>query len=111
MPRDRATVLDIVLACRRIQRFTTGLSRDGFLSDEKTQSAVLHQLLLIGEAAKRVSDSFRAAHTAVPWRDMAGMRDRLVHQYDAVDLDETIQTEVPRVLSLLEAMAGDEPTE
>jgi uncharacterized protein with HEPN domain len=112
MPRDRATVLDIVLACRRIQRFTSGLGRDEFLGDEKTQSAVLHQLLVIGEAAKRVSGSFRDAHVQVPWRDMAGMRDRLVHQYDAVDLDEvwkTIETEISRVLTLLEPTVGDEP--
>jgi uncharacterized protein with HEPN domain len=54
----------------------------------KTQSAVLHQLLVLGEAVKRLSGDFRDAHPEVPWRLIAGMRDKLIHHYDSVDLDE-----------------------
>jgi len=113
MPRDDATVLDIVLACRRILRFASGLSRQTFLDDEKTQSAVVHQLLLIGEATKRLSDAFRDSHPGIPWRDIARMRDRLIHHYDAVDLDEvwkTIEADVPDLLARLEPLVpGDDP--
>jgi uncharacterized protein with HEPN domain len=112
MPRDDATALDIVLACRRILRFASGLSRETFLGDEKTQSAVVHQLLLIGEATKRLSDAFRDNHSEVPWRDIARMRDRLIHHYDAVDLEEvwkTVEADVPDLLARLEPLIPDNP--
>ncbi|MHC4973986.1 MAG: HepT-like ribonuclease domain-containing protein [Planctomycetota bacterium] len=112
MPHDDATVLDIVLSCRRIQRFTAGLTRETFLADEKTQSAVVHQLLVIGEATKRLSESFQAAQAEIPWRDIARMRDRLVHHYDAVDLDEvwkTVASDVPDLLARLEPIVPEEP--
>ena len=61
---------------------------NGFLEDEKSQSAVIHQLLVMGEAAKRLSPEFRSKHPHLPWKMMAGMLDKLVHEYDDVDLDE-----------------------
>ena len=88
MPRDDAIVLDIVLACRRIRRFAAGFSRETLLAEEKTQSAIVHQLQGVGEATKRLTTSFRESHADIPWRDIARMRDRLIHHYDAVDLDE-----------------------
>jgi len=112
MPRDDATVLDIVLACRRIERFIAGFSKEAFLLDEKTQSAVVHQLLLIGEAVKRLSDMFRENHPEPPWRDIARMRDRLIHHYDAVDLDEvwkTAETDVPELKGQLEPLVREDP--
>jgi len=111
MLRDPAILLDIVLACRRILTFIDGIDRDGFLHDEKTQSAVLHQLLVIGEATKRLSDSFRATHAGVPWREIAGMRDRLVHHYDAVDLDEVWRTVIADLPGLLQELGPLVPEE
>lgn len=94
-------------------RFASGLSRETFLGDEKTQSAVVHQLLLVGEATKRLSDEFRDGRPEVPWRDIARMRDRLIHHYDAVDLDEvwkSVETDVPDLLARLEPLVpGDDP--
>lgn len=113
MPRDDATVLDIVLACRRIRRFVAGFSRATFLADEKTQSAVLHQLQLIGEAAKRPSMEFQSRQSDIPWRDIARMRDRLIHHYDAVDLDEvwkTAETDIDDLLvRLVPLVPRDKP--
>jgi uncharacterized protein with HEPN domain len=54
----------------------------------KTQSAVLHQLLVIGEAVKRLSQDFRRDHPEIPFALIAGMRDKLIHEYDDVDLEE-----------------------
>lgn len=72
-----------------------------FLEDYKTQSAVLHQLMVIGEAVKRLSVEFRDDHPVVPWSLIAGMRDKLIHGYDIVDLDEvwrTAEVDVPELL-------------
>jgi uncharacterized protein with HEPN domain len=107
MPRDEATVLDIALACRRIVQFRGLLDRVGFLADEKSVSAVLHQILVIGEAVKRLSDRFRAAHPTIPWRRIAGMRDHLIHGYDNVDRDEVwkaVDSDVPALLGYLEPL-------
>ena len=114
MPRDEAIVLDIVLACRPIQQFAAGFSRETFLADEKTQSAIVHQLQVIGEATKRLTTEFRESHAEVPWRDIARMRDRLIHHYDAVDLDEvwkTTETDVPDLLVRLDPLVPDNESE
>ena len=87
MKRDAAAILDVLKAAQLAQTFVAGMDRNSFLADDKTQSAVMHQLLVIGEAAKRVSDATRTAYPAVPWATMAGMRDKLIHEYDDVDIE------------------------
>lgn len=110
MSRDDATVTDLLGAASRIGRFVAGMSRDAFLEDEKTRSAVLHELLVIGEAAKRLSGAFRSANSRLPWRQMAGMRDKLIHAYDAVDLEEVWRTatvDVPAIAAAMSPNVGD----
>jgi len=87
MSRDDAVVLDLLEACRSALEFLGTMSRDQFALDKKTRSAVLHQLLILGEATKRLSIEFRDKHAEIPWRELAGMRDRVIHAYDRVDLD------------------------
>jgi len=102
MSRDEAWLLDIAEAGRAIEEFIAGLDRAAFLEDRKTQSAVLHQILILGEAAKRVTDTYRHDHPDIPWRQMAGMRDVVIHAYDSVDLDEVWNTatgDVPELLA------------
>jgi len=113
MPRDSAALLDIARAARLLIEFIGGMDRDTFLKDAKTQSAVLHQLLILGESVKRLSGEFRAGHPAIPWALIAGMRDTLIHEYNEVDLNEvwrTAQRDVPDLLryvvSLLPADEG-----
>lgn len=109
MSRDDATVLDLLKAARLAVEFMGDLDRDAFLDDLKTQSAVLHQLLLLGEGVKRLSNQFRSGHPRVPWRMVAGMRDKLVHAYDQVELEEvwkTIHTDVPSLITSLEPLAS-----
>ena len=105
MHRDEATLLDIATAARLVLQFTEGMSEADFLVDIKTQSSVLHQLMVLGEAVKRLSDDFRARHPEIPWTLMAGMRDKLIHGYDIVDLEEvwkTAKRDVPDLLQWLE---------
>lgn len=107
MSRDDATLLDIVNAARLIQTFIQEMPKEAFLVDLKTQSAVLYQVTVIGEAVKRLSEAFRARHSVLPWPLMAGMRDQLIHGYDAVDLEEVWNTatrDVPEVLGKLEPL-------
>jgi len=107
MPRDSAALLDIAKAARLVIEFTRSMDQDAFLKEAKTQSAVLHQLLILGEAVKRLSGEFRAGHPAVPWALIAGMRDTLIHEYNEVDLSEvwrTAQRDVPDLLRHVETL-------
>jgi len=107
MPRDPTTLLDIARAARFVAEFVEGMDQRAFLEDTKTQSAVLHQLLILGEAVKRLSAEFRTAHSAVPWSLIAGMRDKLIHAYDEVDLEEvwkTIQRDIPDLIIKIDAL-------
>jgi uncharacterized protein with HEPN domain len=101
MRRDEATLLDIAKAARLVLAFTEGVTKEAFLKDLKTQSATLHQLMVIGEAVRRLSREFRDQHPEIPWSLIAGMRDHLIHAYDAVDLDEVWKTTTIDVRDLL----------
>ncbi len=101
MRRDETTLLDIAEAARLAASFMQDLSKDAFLDDFKTQSAVLYQLIVMGEAVKRLSAEFRAQHTEIPWSLIAGMRDHLIHGYDIVDWDEVWKTATSDVAGLL----------
>jgi uncharacterized protein with HEPN domain len=85
--RDAALLLDIVLAAEDALAFIAGLDEREFLASGLHQSAVMHKLAIMGEAAGKVSKSFCAAHPEIPWKKMTGMRHRLVHDYGNVRLD------------------------
>jgi uncharacterized protein with HEPN domain len=105
--RDDATLYDTLTAARLIRLFCADMTPTGFLSDLKTQSAVLHQILIIGEATKRLSPETRQTHHEIPWRLMAGMRDRLIHGYDDVDMDQvwqTVQKDIQQLINWLDAI-------
>lgn len=111
MSRDDATLLDMLKSARLVIEFKRNIDKIALLNDPKTESAILHQLLLLGEAVKRLSEEFRAHHPEIPWTMVAGMRDKLIHEYDAVDLDEvwkTVTTDIPCLIDLLEPLAPRE---
>lgn len=84
--RDALFLSHVLAAIDDIAVFTVD-GRAAFLADRKTQSAVIRQLEIIGEAVKRLSSETVAARPSVPWRAIAGTRDRLIHGYFTVDLD------------------------
>ncbi|MBC7224303.1 MAG: DUF86 domain-containing protein [Anaerolineae bacterium] len=84
---DRALLRDIREAIRRIEDYTAAMTYEAFLDDTRTQDAVLRNLEVLGEAAKRVSPALRNKHPEIPWREMARLRDRLIHHYFGVNLD------------------------
>jgi len=106
---DRVYLEQILDSVRKIRQFVGGMDQGVFMGDQKTQSAVIMQLALIGELAKRVSESTRKA-IAVPWREIAGFRDRAIHDYYRIDLQvawDTIALDLdPLETALREYLAG-----
>lgn len=76
---------DILAAIGSIESFIAGMDWETFQADDKTTSAVMRKLEVIGEAVKQVPDEIRQKYTQVPWKEMAGMRDKLIHFYFGVD--------------------------
>ncbi|SRR5579883_1319425 len=107
MSRDNASLLDIAEAAQLILEFAQGLDKTELAANLEKQSAVLYQIVIIGEAVKRLSTDFRNQHPHIPWREIAGMRDILTHQYDRVEVDEiwgVIQDDIPQLLSMIEPL-------
>jgi uncharacterized protein with HEPN domain len=84
---DREYLADIREAIQRIQAYTVDLSYAQFLADEKTQDAVIRNIEILGEAVKHLSEEMIATHPEVEGKGIAGMRDKLVHEYFGVNLD------------------------
>jgi uncharacterized protein with HEPN domain len=82
--------------------YVRGINRSDLDRDNRLLSACCYQVAVIGEAAKRLSSTTRGKHPEVPWKDIAGMRDRLIHGYDSVDNDELWKTVTEDVPVLLE---------
>lgn len=87
MRDDRLTLEQMLDTVQRIRGVIRGRSREAFEGDEIRQLALLHLIQLLGEAASRISAEFRDRHPEFPWGQMVGMRNRIVHGYDAVDPD------------------------
>lgn len=87
MTKDRRVYLAYILECtQKIERFTAE-GKDRFLRDDMVQDAVIRNIEIIGEAAKRIDDVYRAAHPDIPWQALASLRDVLIHQYEGIDLE------------------------
>jgi len=105
LDRDRATLLDLALASQRALEFIGDQPFDSFSRDLKTQSAIVLQILILGEATKRLSSEFRNRHPEIPWSDIMRMRDRLIHHYESMDPEEiwqAVREDIPALLGFLE---------
>jgi len=110
VPRDdEARLLDMLAAAVEAQEFVAGMSREQFFTDRKTQVAVVHSLLVLGEASIHVSDARRSQLPTIAWDEIRGMRHRLAHEYFAVDLAvvwNAIEEYVPPLIAILEHELG-----
>ncbi len=107
MQRDQVLFIDMYQAAKKIASFKAGIDLEQFRSDSKTQSAVIHQFLVIGEVAKLLSEQFKKENSSIPWSAMARMRDKLIHHYRGVDLKEiwkAADREVPKLIEFLHSL-------
>lgn len=105
MKRDYKLYLkDILSAMESIQMFVKGMNYEEFIDDDKTTSAVIRKFEIIGEATKQVPDDIKQKYPEIPWKEMAGMRDRIIHFYFGVDYKlvwESIKKRIPEVKPLI----------
>lgn len=122
MKKDPRVYLAHILECiEKIERYTNS-GKEVYMRESMIQDAVIRNLEIIGEAAKRVDDNYRKEHPLIPWRNMAALRDVLIHQYEGVDLGQVwsvvqkdlpplrqaIATELPPLEELEKELAGED---
>lgn len=111
--RDPAYMLDMLLAAREAIDYLGRRDRGDLQNDRLVLSAIAHQLIVLGEAARRVSSSAKRAHPQVPWGSAVGMRNILVHEYGQVDVGEIVRTvrhDLPALIDSLESLLPPEPS-
>jgi uncharacterized protein with HEPN domain len=99
MKKDDAVYLKHILdAIHRIEEYTQNIEYKDFIENHLIQDGVIRQIEIIGEAVKRLSNEIREKYTDVPWKDIVGMRNKLIHNYFGVDVDavwETVKKDIP----------------
>ncbi len=104
MKDDLAYIDHILRSIRKILEYTKNSGKKAFEEDTLLQDAVIRNIEIIGEATKKISSELKNNYPNIPWREMSGMRDKLIHDYLGVDIEivwETIQTDIPRLQQLL----------
>ncbi len=96
--KDTAVVQDMKESIDRIISYTSKIEYDDFLQDYKTQDAVIRNIEILGEAVKLLSDETKEKYPNIPWKDIAGTRDKLIHDYFGVNIDvvwDIAKNEIP----------------
>jgi len=104
MDRNRLYILHILDAIKAIEKYIAGFDYEKFLNNNLVQDAVIRQFSIIGEATKRLSENMKKEHCEIPWKDICGMRDNLIHDYMGTDLDEVWETATQDLNVLKEAL-------
>ncbi|MGB9895177.1 MAG: DUF86 domain-containing protein [Thermoproteota archaeon] len=108
MKKDDLVYLNHILdAISKIEVYTRDITYEQFMSNSLIQDGVVRQLEIIGEATKRLSNNIKEKYPEIPWKDIAGMRDKLIHEYFGVDLDavwDTIKKDIPDLKTKLQTI-------
>lgn len=111
MSRNQEALIDIIESIQLINQYTEGVTPEALTVNIEKQDAILRRIIIIGEATKRLTKDFRNQHPSIPWKEIAGMRDVLTHDYDEVDLDEiwtVISENLPPLLTYIEQLITSE---
>lgn len=95
---------DMLDAILKIEKFLSDFDFETFSKDDKTQYAVIRALEIIGEASKKIPNNIKISYSDVPWREISGMRDKLIHDYFGVDIDVVWKTAVEDIPSVLHSL-------
>ncbi len=109
MKDDLAYIEHIIECIQRIKTYTSGLSKAEFSNSELIQDAVIRNIEIIGEATKKISESTKQVYYEIPWKEMSGMRDKLIHDYMGVDIEvvwKTIETDIPVLYKMILTIRG-----
>jgi uncharacterized protein with HEPN domain len=108
MKDDQAYLTHIMQAISKIEEYATGVNKEKFKTQSLIQDGIIRQIEIIGEATKNISNKTKEKHPRIPWKDIAGMRDKLVHHYFGVDIDavwKTVKKDIPALKKQLRKVA------
>lgn len=112
MRAREALLLDIVNAAKRLATYVEGITREQFLTDDKTKAASIREIEVIGEAANRLPSDYKAEHPEIPWSDLTRLRNLYIHVYERIKYDRvwlTITRTIPIVASTVADLVPLEP--
>ncbi len=112
--RDLSYVIDIVQSARIIRDYVKEVERSEFEAELMRQDAVIRRIEILGEAAKQLSGDFKSKYPEIPWKNIAGMRDVLIHDYRDIILERvwsTVTVAVPKLIAQLEALLPPDNTD
>jgi uncharacterized protein with HEPN domain len=107
LKNDLAYIEHMILCIRKIHKFTKGINRKEFEKNELIQDAVIRNIEIIGEACKKLSSDYKNTYRDIEWKEIAGMRDKLIHDYFGVDIKviwETVKIDIPELLKKLKGL-------
>ncbi len=108
--KHKLYIKDILEYMERAEKHIEKIKKEDFLQDNKTCDAVIRCIEVIGEATKNVSDNIRNKYPSIPWRDMSGMRDKIIHGYFVVDFENVwlvVKEEIPRLKPMIQKVLED----
>ena len=111
MSRDDSYLVDILESAKIALDYVSDQTWDTFNKDVQCQDAVIRRIEIIGEAARRVSDETRGKYPQIPWHEMAGMRNLVIHEYDVVDINQVWDTVHNKIPSLIKELSKIVPPE
>jgi uncharacterized protein with HEPN domain len=111
MQRDDKYLLDILIAARKILKFVEGVDFAGFQENEVLQYALIRLFEILGEAARSISEEYKNNHPEIPWVQIIGMRNRLIHEYFRVNIEtvwNTTKKDLPGLIAIVEPLITKE---